>query len=80
MDLNSTAFRIVEALTNENKEDARVSAARIGGKHGGPARAAVLSPERRKEIAVKANRARWDRAKEPATVNGKQTGHDPTHS
>ena len=74
MDLNRNAFRIVESLTGEKKEDPRVSAARIGGRQGGPARAAVLSPERRKEIAVKANRARWDRSKEPAHVNGKDAG------
>jgi hypothetical protein len=31
------------------------------GKIGGPARAAAVSPERRKEIAVKAALARWNR-------------------
>jgi hypothetical protein len=67
MDLNRNAFRIVKALTEESKEDPRVSAARLGGRQGGPARAAVLSPERRKEIAVKANRARWGRRKRTST-------------
>jgi len=32
---------------------------RRGGKKGGPARAAKLSTERRREIAIKAARARW---------------------
>ena len=32
---------------------------RLGGKRGGPARAAALSPARRREIARAAARARW---------------------
>ena len=32
---------------------------RLGGKKGGPARAAALSPERRSEIARRAARKRW---------------------
>jgi hypothetical protein len=32
---------------------------RLGGLKGGPARAAKLSPERRREIAVRAIRKRW---------------------
>jgi hypothetical protein len=61
MDLNVNAFRIVNTLTTEKKDDKRVSAARIGGVVGGPARARKLTAERRREIAVKANRARWKR-------------------
>lgn len=61
MDLNVSAFRIVRQLTTENKDLKRSSAGRTAGKVGGPARAAKLTPERRKEIAVKANRARWKR-------------------
>jgi hypothetical protein len=34
---------------------------RRGGLKGGPARAAALSPQRRREIAQKAARARWSR-------------------
>ena len=34
---------------------------RLGGLKGGPARAARLDPERRREIALKAARARWTR-------------------
>jgi hypothetical protein len=59
MDLNVSAFRIVKTLTTENKDDKRSFAARAGGKIGGPARARKLTPERRKEIATKANKARW---------------------
>jgi len=61
MDLNVSAFRIVQRLTEENKETTRTAAGRAGGKAGGRARAAKLSPERLREIAVKANRARWRR-------------------
>jgi hypothetical protein len=32
---------------------------RLGGLKGGPARASALSPERRRQIALKAARARW---------------------
>jgi hypothetical protein len=61
MDLNVNAFRIVQQFTTEKKEDKRSSAARAGGKVGGPARALKLTAEERKEIARKANRARWKR-------------------
>jgi hypothetical protein len=40
-----------------------VALGRLGGKLGGPARAAALSAERRKEIAKKAIEARWNKAK-----------------
>ena len=59
MDLNVTAFRIVQNLTAESKEDKRILAARIAGKRGGPARAAKLTAEERKNIAIRANKARW---------------------
>ena len=62
MDLNSNAFRIVKTLTTETKDDKRSSAARAGGSAGGPARAMKLTAEQRREIALKANRARWKRA------------------
>ncbi len=38
---------------------ARRAASAKGGRKGGPARAASLSPKRRREIAQKAARARW---------------------
>jgi hypothetical protein len=42
---------------------------RLGGLKGGPARAAALSPGRRKEIARNAARARWNAARK-APVSG----------
>jgi hypothetical protein len=59
MDLNRNAFRIVHSLTEGKKKDPRTAAARLGGKVGGPARAQRLTPEERRAISVKANRARW---------------------
>lgn len=38
-----------------------VSLGSLGGRRGGPARAASLSAERRSEIARKASRKRWSR-------------------
>lgn len=38
---------------------AAVALGALGGRKGGPARAAKLSPEQRREIATKAARARW---------------------
>ena len=34
---------------------------RLGGLKGGPARASALSPERRRQIALKAAKIRWSR-------------------
>ena len=42
-----------------NKNQAAVALGRLGGKKGGKARAAKLSPERLKAIAKKAAAARW---------------------
>lgn len=69
-DLNELAASIVDAATNEaapepiddGKDPAAVSLGRRGGKKGGPARAAKLSPERRAEIARKAAAARWSKS------------------
>jgi len=59
MDLNVNAFRIVQQITTENKGNKKSMAGRAGGTVGGPARAMKLTPERRKDIAKKANEARW---------------------
>ncbi|MGB6943398.1 MAG: hypothetical protein WBE37_13440 [Bryobacteraceae bacterium] len=61
MDLNVNAFRIVNTITTEKKDDKRSSAASAGGAVGGPARARKLTAEQRREIAIKANKARWRR-------------------
>jgi len=59
MDLNVTAFRIVQHFSEENKEDKRSVSAREAGKVGGAARAKKLTPSERRAIAIRANAARW---------------------
>jgi len=66
MDLNVTAFRIVNTLTSENKDDKRTVSGRAGGVVGGPARARKLTAKRRREIAIAANKARWRRKEDKA--------------
>jgi hypothetical protein len=46
------------------KNPAAVALGRLGGKKGGLARAAKLTKEQRREIAKKAARARWEKARE----------------
>ena len=66
-DVNQLASKITKIATgeeekpdeNEGKDPAAVALGRLGGLKGRKARAAKLSPERRKEIAIKAVRARW---------------------
>lgn len=66
------AVRVMETVATKSESDAqpeivitpemRAAAAafgRIGGKKGGPARAAALSPKKRAEIAKRAAAARW---------------------
>ena len=69
------AFRVVQEATgqveepeaepetleprDDGKNPAAVALGRLGGKKGGKARAAKLTPEQRSEIAKKAARARW---------------------
>ena len=48
---------------NVKKNPAAVALGRKGGKKGGPARAARLTPEQRSESARKAVQARWSKAK-----------------
>jgi hypothetical protein len=59
-DVNETAFRVMREATGE-KNPAAVALGRLGGKKGGPARAAKLSPKKRQQIARKAAAARWKR-------------------
>ncbi len=47
------------SLTPEQLKEARSQIGRERGKVGGPARAASLTPRRRKQIARKAAQARW---------------------
>ena len=69
-DANLLAAAIVAESTDEEPEEegqpdeknpAAVELGRLGGKKGGKSRAAKLSPERRREIAQKAARSRWNR-------------------
>lgn len=57
-DPNLLAKFIVDKATHE-KNPAAVALGRLGGIKGGKARADSLTPERRKEIAQKAAKARW---------------------
>jgi hypothetical protein len=57
-DVNETAFRVMREATGE-KNPAAVALGRLGGKKGGPARAAKLSAKKRQQIARKAANARW---------------------
>jgi len=47
------------AETPDGKNAAAVALGRLGGKKGGPARAAKLTKEQRSESARKAAKARW---------------------
>ena len=51
-------------MLDMKKNPHAVALGKMGGKRGGPARAAALSPERRKEIARLAVQARWTKAKQ----------------
>ena len=46
---------------SEEKDPLAVELGRRGGKKGGKARAAKMTPEERSESARKAARARWDK-------------------
>jgi hypothetical protein len=50
-----------QPLVPADKNPAAVALGRLGGQRGGPARAKKLSAEKRKEIARKAAKARWDK-------------------
>ena len=66
-DLNQLAKFIVDQASGEVpkeepppvKNKAAVALGRLGGKKGGAARAAALTPEQRSEIARKAAAGRW---------------------
>jgi hypothetical protein len=65
-DTNVIAANIVKQATDEaqiTKNPAAVALGRLGGLKGGKARAKKLTPEQRKEIAKRAARARWGKAK-----------------
>lgn len=53
--------KIIAFPKTEQKNEAAVALGKLGGAKGGVARANVLTAERRKEIAKKAAKARWNR-------------------
>lgn len=69
-DPNQLAAMIVALSTGEAEQEpdernpAAVALGRSGGLKGGKARADGMTPERRKEIAVKAAASRWKRNEE----------------
>ena len=68
-DVAQNALRVVEIATgaplSQRKNPAAVALGRLGGRVGGKRRAETLTPERKREIASQAARARW--AKEEST-------------
>jgi hypothetical protein len=66
-DVNVAAKRLLDRVTGENrapaadpaKNPAAVALGSLGGKKGGAARAAKLTPEQRADIARVAATARW---------------------
>jgi hypothetical protein len=71
--MNELAYQIVQEATGQapaelppppdTRNPAAVALSRLGASKGGKARAAALSPAKRKAIARKAIAARWRRAK-----------------
>lgn len=67
LDPNQLAKRILDEATGEQpktapppaKNAAAVELGRLGGRKGGAARAAALTPEQRSEIAKQAAKKRW---------------------
>jgi hypothetical protein len=57
------------AATKRKKDPAAVALGRKGGKKGGPARAAKLTPAQRSESARKAVRARWAKVQKYEAVH-----------
>jgi hypothetical protein len=67
MDLNTNAYRIVKGLTDgkgATKEEKKRKATSAAGHSGGRSRAERLTPERRREIALRGSEARWKRRNE----------------
>ncbi len=67
-DVNQLAKSILDQVTLEaeaqpEKNPAAVALGRMGGLKGGKARAASLTPAKRKAIAKKAAKTRWGREK-----------------
>jgi hypothetical protein len=64
-DPNQLAKSIIDIATGQSLEPAETGftkRAKAGGAKGGPARAALLTPEQRSEIARAAAEARWKKS------------------
>jgi len=73
-DINQLAKMIVDISTGNapsepesTKNPAAVALGKLGGAKGGKARAAALSPAKRKAIAKKAAQRRWEKTKGAAS-------------
>ena len=62
----------------KKKDPAAVALGRKGGKKGGPARAAKLTPRQRSESARKAVQARWTKAKVANKAKAETTRATPS--
>jgi hypothetical protein len=74
-DFAQNALRVVEISTGERlkpkqKNEAAVALGKLGGLKGGKARAEKLTAEQRREIAQRAAKRRWAKAK--GTTQGNQ--------
>jgi hypothetical protein len=58
-DPNVIAKSIVDAATAEEKNPAAVALGRLGGLKGGRARVDSMTPEQRRQSAIKAAKTRW---------------------
>ncbi len=61
-DVIGAAIMVAKIATGEVEETAASEGKRQGGKHGGAARAASLTPQQRAEIASVAAQARWKKS------------------
>jgi hypothetical protein len=57
----TTGVQITQLAWNDGKNPAAVALGRLGGLKGGKARFAALSARKRKQIAKKAAKARWNK-------------------
>jgi len=55
-------------MGEKKKNPHAVALSKLGARKGGEARAAVLSPEQRREIAQRAARARWAKNKKKTNL------------
>jgi hypothetical protein len=68
-DVNQAVASLIDSVIRKNdpeqsaKNPAAVALGKLGGIKGGPARAAVLSERRRRDIAKRAAQARWARTR-----------------